>query len=115
MQITKKWLEEKLACPNGIKWFEENFGLEADYQEVLDNFAKADKIGWAKWLIEMAGSLDTKLEIEGDLIADNIFFAGEIIIKGNLYAKTVIAGKTISGNIKAKPYKIQQLKSPMFV
>ena len=51
MQITLKSLKEKDGCANGIIWFEENFGEEAESEEIIKNLRDI-KItnNWMFWL-----------------------------------------------------------------
>ena len=50
MKVSKKWLEDENACEEGIRWFGEHFGGEAECQEVLDKLAEINKTDWAVWL-----------------------------------------------------------------
>ena len=81
MKITSEFLRDKGACPEGYKWFIENFKDEGDYQAVLDKLADDNYPQWARWLIDNAGRTKDVLKVDGDLKKKNIFFAGSIEVK----------------------------------
>lgn len=47
MKLTLEFLKAKRACADGLSWFEKNFGLESDYQVVLNLLAKEGLVVWA--------------------------------------------------------------------
>ena len=49
MKITEKWLNEKSACAEGVKWFLKQ--KVTDGIEVVEALIAEDKLGWANWLI----------------------------------------------------------------
>ena len=49
MLITKKWLKEKSACSEGVKWF--NAQKETDAVKVIKKLIQEDKLDWANWTI----------------------------------------------------------------
>lgn len=49
MLITKKWLQEKSACPCGVKWFLAQ--KETDAVEVLEKLISENQLRWANWTI----------------------------------------------------------------
>ena len=49
MKITKKWLESKDACTEGIKWFEKR--TNTDLITLLNDLQNEDHWTWANWLI----------------------------------------------------------------
>ena len=97
MKITLEWLKEKHACSEVVDAFSAHFtGGEADYQAVLDETARLNRMDWASWLLNAAGPINAELKIEGDLIAEcGIAFAGRIIVTGRIQANFVIAGGDI--------------------
>lgn len=104
MKITLDWLKEKSACEDGIAWFEGNFGNDADCQDVLDELGKRNRVVWAKWLIDRAGTTNTVLEIQGNIETENsLFFAGKIKVTGKISCKFLAAGGGIyaEGEISA--------------
>jgi len=63
---------------------------------VLDALAKENRANYAGWLIYKAGSVDTVLEIEGDLVVEcGLFFAGSIKVTGSISAQMILAGSGI--------------------
>ena len=92
MNITKKWLEDKGACVDGIEWFEEHFKEEVDCQDVLDKLAEINKTGWAQWLVKKAGKSEKVMVCE-DLSSDkSIFFLGSIRAEGSISCFNLVAG-----------------------
>ena len=118
MFITLDWLNEKGACSAGKNWFVEKFPEGGEYQEVLNALAEEcgadDNVGldWGDWLIKRAGSVNTILAVQGDLVSDcNIFCAGAIRVTGSISAKSrLVAGKSIStvGGINSSTYGFWQ-------
>lgn len=51
MFITKELLKEKGACDAGTRWFLERFPDGVDYQELLNELAKANRVDWAQWAL----------------------------------------------------------------
>src|SRR3990167_6181615 len=52
MRISKSWLEEKNACPDGVRWYEGYAKTDTtDGPEVITALMTADKFAWANWLI----------------------------------------------------------------
>jgi hypothetical protein len=49
MIITKKWLQEKSACSEGVEWFGGQEKTEG--AEVIQKLILKDKLDWANWLI----------------------------------------------------------------
>ena len=50
MNITKRWLQKKEACYDGIDWFVENY-KSIDGIKLVKDLIKFKKLGWANWLI----------------------------------------------------------------
>src|SRR3990167_11243273 len=99
MKITKKLLQEKGACPEGIEWFERKFPDGWDYIEVLNALAEENLNDWASWALNALGKIDKTLEVEGDLISEkSIFFPGNIKVHASLETKFSIKA---GGNIEA--------------
>ena len=49
MKITKKWLDEKRACSEGVAWWLKN--KQSDPKKLLNLLIKKDRVDWANWLI----------------------------------------------------------------
>ena len=49
MKLTKKWLQEQLACQSGIDWFVAQ--KETDGVKVVNKLVRQDEFDWANWLI----------------------------------------------------------------
>jgi hypothetical protein len=49
MNITKEWLQEKLACSAGVKWFLSQ--KESNAFKVIEKLISEDKLDWANWTI----------------------------------------------------------------
>jgi hypothetical protein len=49
MELTKKWLEEKNACDDGITWFEK--AGTATVEETVEKLLTEEKYDWANWLL----------------------------------------------------------------
>jgi len=54
MEITKEWLQEKSACPEGAKWFLDQ--KETDCVTVGEKLIRENKLDWANWLLSRAMS-----------------------------------------------------------
>ena len=71
MKLTKEWLKEKEACPDGYKWACENIlGLEP--KDVLEKLIEAGKLHWGNWYI-------TKIMTHIQLIQYAVFAAEQVI------------------------------------
>ena len=49
--ITKKWLQEKSACSEGVKWFLDKRIEDISGDLLVDMLMNEDKFQWANWLI----------------------------------------------------------------
>src|SRR3990167_9413367 len=49
MKITVDWLDGRIACSDGVEWFEGQSATDA--VEVLNALIKSKKLVWAYWLI----------------------------------------------------------------
>jgi len=52
MKITKKWLEEKSACSEGIDWFKDKKAEGIEGTLLVELLIKNKKLPWANWLDE---------------------------------------------------------------
>ena len=96
MKITLDWLRAKNACGEAVSRFQQEFGNEAEYQDVLDVLGRENNAGWALWLIQNAGHTKDVLEIKGDLVTEtSLFFSGFIKVTGRIAAKFLISGTGI--------------------
>lgn len=60
MEITKKWLEEKEACLDGLNWFLNQ--SETDLYRIIDKLIEEQHENWANWLITRAMSRQQQLQ-----------------------------------------------------
>jgi hypothetical protein len=105
MKISLQMIKEKNACELGVQWFEKTFGLESEYQEILNGLAKDETIDdcavlWANWLINAFGKLNTVEKIEGNLKVKFGFFAGSIVVTGKIIVeKCLLSGGSIEAGL----------------
>ena len=52
MKITRKMLEELLACGPGFEWFAEEFGEEATWEKVIPALQRDGHYDWVAWLCQ---------------------------------------------------------------
>ena len=115
MKITLEMLKEKGAVCEGLKEFKKRYGIEADYQEMLDvlstdeSISNNNRLSWVRWLMQKFGSLNTVKKVEGDLKVKFCFFAGSIEVTGKIFIEAggyIEAGRYIKAGefIKAGRY-----------
>jgi len=61
MKITKRWLEDKDACYEGVKWYEENNLTLIEHTELVNMLVDEGESCWTFWLISelLASSRNT--------------------------------------------------------
>ena len=85
MKITLESLEEKESCRDGKAWFNSAFPDGGEYQSVIDQAVKDDRLDYVRWLLDNFGATYDVLEIDGDLISSvPVFFVGHIRVKGRI-------------------------------
>jgi hypothetical protein len=75
MKITKKWLENKNACQNGIDWFIAQ--SETDAIKIIESLIEQKQFAWANWLIVRVMTYKQRLAYS--------IFAAELVI--DIYEK----------------------------
>jgi len=83
MELTQNFLRGKNPCAMGYRWFVRNNLAGGDYQAAMDTQVAAGRVEDARWLLQNFGATNTVLELE-HLEADNLVFAGTVIVHGDV-------------------------------
>lgn len=120
MRLDLQDMTRRNGCFPGLEWWEHLYGeADVDYQDVLTQLAKEDRVDWARWLMHEIGSPDTLYDVQthdikpigvgkhaffaGNVGALDIKVSGVLLVAGRLQANSVVAQSVIAdGGIRAK-------------
>ena len=93
--VTEKWLKERKACKDGLQAFKQHFPNGGEALEVLKRCVELNYSGFARWLVDHLPPTYPPLEF--NTFVGNLFYPGDVHIKGDLSIQELIY---IKGSLK---------------
>ena len=93
--VTQEWIEEMKACEDGLRAFKKHFPNGGEALEVLKRCGELNYSGFSRWLVNHLPPTYPPLEF--NTFVGNLFYPGDVHIKGDLSIQELIY---IKGSLK---------------